>query len=406
MLPTGANQLILPPAAAQKQQRDYLAMLLMGQGASKEPIRSPVELIGRLASMGVGAYRQQQKDSGKDPSLINALLGRDGAATGGTPGGVPGGTPGIVPPGGTSGGASGGSPDTTTAAGLGRSMMTQGQQFMAAGKQSGDRDLWNRGLQMYTQGQKLMVEKELRKSGAANVSVNNRILAGKEQTEYSKQAGKNTANEIATYRTAANDARSTLARVNKLDALLKRFPNQGALASSRVTVGALAKSLGIDTNVSGLKPDEVATGQAIRAMTMELVNKIAASQKGPQTDEDVRRFQQTVANIDNTVEGNRLIIQAARDFANRSIERANFYTKWLDHNKKAVITGKTPGESVTVDDAYEEYRKKKYGNVPLNSETSAPPPKADRGVKVGEPVATPNGEKWQKHSDGKWYKVE
>jgi hypothetical protein len=56
-------------------------------------------------------------------------------------------------------------------------------------------------------------------------------------------------------------------------------------------------------------------------------------QKGPQTEADAQRISQTGAQLGNTPEANRFMIDVAKAQLKRDIEQRNFYDKWWKENK-------------------------------------------------------------------------
>ena len=56
-------------------------------------------------------------------------------------------------------------------------------------------------------------------------------------------------------------------------------------------------------------------------------------QKGPQTEADAQRITQTGAQLGNTKDANRFLINVAKAQINRDIEQRNFYDKWWKANK-------------------------------------------------------------------------
>jgi hypothetical protein len=55
-------------------------------------------------------------------------------------------------------------------------------------------------------------------------------------------------------------------------------------------------------------------------------------QKGPQTEADAQRISQTGAQLGNTVEANRFMIDVAKSQLKRDVEQRNFYDGWWKKN--------------------------------------------------------------------------
>jgi hypothetical protein len=56
-------------------------------------------------------------------------------------------------------------------------------------------------------------------------------------------------------------------------------------------------------------------------------------QKGPQTESDAKRITATGAQLGNTKDANRFILNVAKAQLQRDIEQRAFYAKWRDKNK-------------------------------------------------------------------------
>jgi hypothetical protein len=73
--------------------------------------------------------------------------------------------------------------------------------------------------------------------------------------------------------------------------------------------------------------------QTFLAATQQAVLQRQLEQKGPQTEADAQRITQTGAQMGNTPEANRFIIDVAKAQLKRDIEQRNFYDKWWRANK-------------------------------------------------------------------------
>jgi hypothetical protein len=56
-------------------------------------------------------------------------------------------------------------------------------------------------------------------------------------------------------------------------------------------------------------------------------------QKGPQTESDAQRITQTGAQLGNTKEANKFVLNVAKAQLQRDLEQRNFYAAWRDKNK-------------------------------------------------------------------------
>jgi hypothetical protein len=121
--------------------------------------------------------------------------------------------------------------------------------------------------------------------------------------------------------------------------------------------------------------------QVFQAKASEAVLQRQLEQKGPQTESDAQRIAQTGAQLTNTAEANKFILDVAKVQLKRDIEQRNFYDNWFTKNKtydgaeNAWYTG-DGGKSL-----FERPELKKY-----NVQTSATPPKpsASGGLTAAE----------------------
>jgi hypothetical protein len=121
--------------------------------------------------------------------------------------------------------------------------------------------------------------------------------------------------------------------------------------------------------------------QVFQAKANETVLQRQLEQKGPQTESDAQRITQTGAQLTNTAEANKFILDVAKVQLKRDIEQRNFYDSWFTKNKtydgaeNAWYTG-DGGKSL-----FDRPELKKY-----NVQTSATPPKpsASGGLTAAE----------------------
>jgi hypothetical protein len=110
--------------------------------------------------------------------------------------------------------------------------------------------------------------------------------------------------------------------------------------------------------------------QVFQAKASEAVLQRQLEQKGPQTESDAQRIAQTGAQLTNTADANKFILDVAKVQLKRDIEQRNFYDSWFTKNKtydgaeNAWYTG-DGGKSL-----FDRPELKKY-----NVQTSATPPK-------------------------------
>lgn len=73
--------------------------------------------------------------------------------------------------------------------------------------------------------------------------------------------------------------------------------------------------------------------QTFLASTQQAVLQRQLEQKGPQTESDAQRITQTGAQLGNTPEANRFLIDVAKGQYKRDIEQRSFFDKWWSQNK-------------------------------------------------------------------------
>ena len=73
--------------------------------------------------------------------------------------------------------------------------------------------------------------------------------------------------------------------------------------------------------------------QTFLASTQKVLLDRQLEQKGPQTANDAKRIEQTGAQLGNTPEANRFLIDVAKGQYKRDIEQRNFFDKWWSQNK-------------------------------------------------------------------------
>jgi hypothetical protein len=198
------------------------------------------------------------------------------------------------------------------------------------------------------------VQARIRAAGRPQVSVNTNMppLERKEQQSMGELHVKN----YGDLQASAGVAR----RENALLSGLEKIPVEtGKLTPANATVAAWLKGLG--ANSETLKR-VAAGGEAFTALSKELVLQRQLAQKGPQTESDARRLEQTVANLANTPEANKVILGFNKAVNNRIIEQEKFYNDWWTKNKtmqgadNAWINGKG-GKSIWDEPALKKFLK-------------------------------------------------
>jgi len=80
--------------------------------------------------------------------------------------------------------------------------------------------------------------------------------------------------------------------------------------------------------------EKVATNaQTFLGSATQAVLQKQLEQKGPQTESDAQRIQQTGAQLGNTVQANQFMLSVAKSQLKRDMEQRNFYDSWWKNNK-------------------------------------------------------------------------
>jgi len=169
-------------------------------------------------------------------------------------------------------------------------------------------------------------EFQLRKAraGASSVNVGAPVL----EREEDKAKGKLNVDAYGALRDSANASRTLNAHLDiqqrKLDNGFETGWGTEAKAAAAGMLGAL-----------GVKDAEryASDAQSFKAASMEVVLQKQLAQKGPQTESDALRIQQTGAQLGNTADANRFVIAVARAQNNRQIKQQRFFDDyWRKHS--------------------------------------------------------------------------
>lgn len=105
------------------------------------------------------------------------------------------------------------------------------------------------------------------------------------------------------------------------------FGKEARAQAANVLVG-----LGVGNDRAKILSENVAK---FNTVAMERLQTVLNSARGPQTDPDARRAQQTFAQLSNPTDANRFVLDLAQARAERDIMRANFYADMLPEAQKA-----------------------------------------------------------------------
>jgi hypothetical protein len=161
-------------------------------------------------------------------------------------------------------------------------------------------------------------------AGAARSVVNLPPQEKAEQTE----RGKFLVEDYKTVTNAARVAARTLPAIETNLDLLDQGFKTGFSAEVQKGAANILGALGVE-NANKFATD----AQIFQAKANETVLQRQLEQKGPQTESDAKRITQTGAQLTNTAEANKFILDVAKAQLKRDIEQRNFYDSWFTKNK-------------------------------------------------------------------------
>lgn len=129
--------------------------------------------------------------------------------------------------------------------------------------------------------------------------------------------------------------------------------NTGALEPAKANIAKYLQSMGVDPKTVGLQ--DATTPQAVTAVMNNVVLSRMVAQKGVLSDRDTALIHGSVANLGNTPEAFRFLLDTSEAMAERSIEQRDFYANfrertgslngaaqaWRKHTKDTPLVSKT-----------------------------------------------------------------
>jgi hypothetical protein len=123
------------------------------------------------------------------------------------------------------------------------------------------------------------------------------------------------------------------ANARKENSLLSSIAKNPIQTSAATPLTATAAAWLSAAGLGGEQMKAIASNaQAFNAAAKDLVLQKQLAQKGPQTESDARRLEQTVASLGNTPESNALIVAFSMAQNNRTISQEKFYNDWWTKN--------------------------------------------------------------------------
>ena len=152
-------------------------------------------------------------------------------------------------------------------------------------------------------------------------------LPAQEKAERSER-GKLLVEQYKVVSDAARLATRTLPALETQERVLDAGFRTGFGAEAQKAGASLLAALGVPE-----AKDYATNAQAFSAAMSQAVLQKQLEQKGTQTKADADRIEQTGAQLTNTADANRFIINVARAQLKRDIAQRNFYDKWWKENK-------------------------------------------------------------------------
>ena len=127
---------------------------------------------------------------------------------------------------------------------------------------------------------------------------------------------------------SAKVAARTLPALDANLATLDKGFKTGFGTEAQTAAASVLAALGVE------KAKDFATNsQTFLANASQAVLQRQLEQKGPQTEADAQRITQTGAQLGNTPDANRFLLDVAREQLKRDVEQRDFYSRWFTKNK-------------------------------------------------------------------------
>jgi len=147
------------------------------------------------------------------------------------------------------------------------------------------------------------------------------------EREESKARGKQLVSQFGSISERANAASDNLEQLH----ISKNIDvSTGALEPLKKSVASFAQGLGFNPENLGL--ENATNAEAFTGIMQNLVLTKMQAQKGPQTENDAKRIENTLASLGNTPQARVFLTNAAIAIEERRIEQRNFYLDWEEKN--------------------------------------------------------------------------
>ena len=172
------------------------------------------------------------------------------------------------------------------------------------------------------------------------------VSMGEQQTEESKKYGALLVSNYDEIRQRAQTAETALMQyeiARNID-----LQESGPLTAWKASVGALAQAVGMDPETIGIDQMTVDNVYSYQGVMQNMVLSKMQAQKGPQTENDAKRIEATLATIGNPEETRKFLLDAGMEIERMAIKERDFYQNWRE----------THGTFDKADKAWADYRKK------------------------------------------------
>lgn len=164
-------------------------------------------------------------------------------------------------------------------------------------------------------------EQSLRASGATNINT-------QQEKEESKKYGAALVSGYETIRDDARNAETALQQYQMAKSI--DLANSGPLEEWKASAVALAANLGFDPNSPMVQ--NANNAKAYQGVMQNMVLSKMQAQKGPQTENDAKRIESTLATINNPEEARQFLLDAGMAMEQEKMDKADFWMKWRDTN--------------------------------------------------------------------------
>ena len=127
--------------------------------------------------------------------------------------------------------------------------------------------------------------------------------------------------------TAATSARKSTQGIATAERILTSGFNTGWGTEAQAAAANILASFGVPE-----AKNYATNAQLFLAQARTVTNDRLLDQKGPQTDNDFRRVEETGARLGNTADANKFLLAVNRAINNQTIEKHSFFTKWETKN--------------------------------------------------------------------------